>query len=43
MAGHPRLALPEDLRQLTDGELATGAKDDQPQSGRLGHRAQRSQ
>jgi hypothetical protein len=43
MAGNPRLALPEDLRQLADGELTAGAQDDEPQSGRLGHRAQRSQ
>src|SRR6516162_1560485 len=40
---YPRLALPQNLRKLAHGELTAGAKDDEPQPGRLGHRAQRSQ
>ena len=39
MARYARLALPEDLSQLADGELAAGAEDDEPQTSRLGHRA----
>ena len=40
MARHARLALPEDLRQFADRQLAAGAQNQEAQSRRLGHRAQ---
>ena len=43
MTRYPRLALPQNFSKLAHGEFAAGAKDDEPQSGRLGHRAQHSQ
>src|ERR1700726_3137447 len=43
MARNPGLALPEDLRQLADSELAARAQDDEPKPGRLGNCAQCSQ
>ena len=41
VAGHARLALPEDLRQLADGQLAAGAQHKEAQPGRFGDRPQR--
>jgi len=40
MARDARLALADDLRQLADGELGTGAQHKKAQPGRLRHRAQ---
>ena len=40
MAGNARLALPEDLRQFADRQLAAGAQHQEAQPRRLGHRAQ---
>ena len=37
VARNPWLALPEDLCQLADGELAARAQDHEPKPGRLGH------
>ena len=37
---YARLALPEDLGQLADGQFAAGTQHEEPQPGRLGHRAQ---
>src|SRR6202040_2410638 len=43
MARNAGLALPEDLRQLADVELAAREQDDEPKPGRLGNCAQCSQ
>src|SRR3954469_5397936 len=43
MARNAGLALPEDLGQLADRELAPRAQDDEPKPGRLGNCAQCSQ
>ena len=43
MARDARLALPEDLRQLADGQFAPRAQDEEAQPRRLGDRAQRGE
>ena len=43
MARDAGLALPEDLRQLADRELAAGAQHQEAQPRRFGHRAQRGE
>ena len=40
VAGNTGLALTEDLRQLADRQLATGAQHEEAQAGRLGDRPQ---
>ena len=43
MTRHTRLALPQDLGQFADRQLAAGAEHDEPQPGRLGDRTQGSE
>ena len=43
MARDARLALPENLGQFGDGQLAAGAQHEKPQPRRLGRRAQRAE
>jgi hypothetical protein len=43
MSRYPRLTLPENLGQFADGQLATRAQYDKPQSSRLGDCAQGGQ